>query len=366
MTRLLLASLVLLLTASACKRAEPAARARPPVPVQVASAVRESVLVTVTAIGTVQPLRTVAIKPRVDGLIATIHFREGDEVKAGDLLVTLDRLPFENELASARAEHAEAQADYERYQRLDEQKVVSKQQLIQLATKAETTRAAAAAAELRLGYTEIRAPIDGRTGQRLVHEGALVRASDAQPLVVINQLAPAAVVFSVPENVLADVRSALAAGPVKVTTTGSGKPLAGTLDFIDNAVDATTGTIVLKAIFPNTDRSLWPGQFVTTVTQVGTDKDVVLVPAPAVQTGQRGPQVFVVTAENTVELRPVKTGRTSGDRTVLLTGVEAGETVVTDGQLRLVPNAPVVARTLEEAVAPRKQGEGKKKKQEKS
>jgi membrane fusion protein, multidrug efflux system len=364
MIRLLLASLVLLLTASACKRAEPAARTRPPVPVQVASAVRESVPVTVTAIGTVQPLRTVAIKPRVDGLITTIHFREGDEVKAGDLLVTLDRLPFENELASARAEHAEALADYERYQRLDEQKAVSKQQLVQLATKAETTRAAAAAAALRLGYTEIRAPIDGRTGQRLVHEGALVRAADAQPLVVINQLAPAAVTFSVAENVLADVRSALAAGPVKVTTqNAAGKPLVGTLDFIDNTVDPTTGTIVLKAIFPNTDRALWPGQFVTTVTQVGTDKDVVLVPAPAVQTGQRGPQVFVVTAENTVDLRPVKTGRTSNDRTVLLSGVEAGETVVTDGQLRLVPNAPVVVRTLEEAAAPR---EGGKKRENKS
>jgi multidrug efflux system membrane fusion protein len=167
--------------------------------------------------------------------------------------------------------------------------------------------------------------------------------------VTINQLAPIAVAYSVPEGSLAGLRAAMAAGPVIVTASphdGLGRPVEGRLDFIDNAVDSTTGTILLKAVFDNTDRTLWPGQFVDTVTRMGVESGAVVVPAAAVQAGQRGSQVFVVKPDLTVDLRPVETGRAAGGRTVIRSGVKAGETVVTDGQLRLVPGAKVEPKPL--------------------
>ena len=229
--------------------------------------------------------------------------------------------------------------------------------MAQLVTDAASTtaqvqarEAAVANAELQLGYTEIRAPIAGRTGQLCLHEGALVKANDSgSSLVTINQLAPIAVAYSVPEGLLASLRAATGAGPVVVTVSphdGVGKPVEGRLDFIDNAVDATTGTILLKAVFANTDRALWPGQFVDAVTRLGEDAGAVVVPAAAVQTGQRGSQVFVVGPDHTVDLRPVEIDRTTNGLTVIRSGVKAGETVVTDGQLRLVPGTRVEARPL--------------------
>jgi multidrug efflux system membrane fusion protein len=285
-------------------------------------------------------------------------------VQAGDLLISLDRRPFENnllsaraDLANARAQAAHAQAEAERYQRLDQQQAISKEQLAQLLTDAESTKAqvqareaAVANAELQLGYTEIHAPIAGRTGQLNLHEGALVKANDSgSALVTINQLAPIAVAYSVPEGSLAALRAALDAGVVAVTASphdGVGKLADGRLDFIDNAVDATTGTILLKAVFANADRTLWPGQFVDTVTRLGEEVGTVVVPSSAVQTGQRGSQVFVVKPDRTVDLRPVETGRSADGLIVIRSGVKAGETVVTDGQLRLVPGAKVEDRPL--------------------
>ncbi len=365
-----------------CKRAVTEVKT-PAVPVQTDVAVRADVPVTQQAIGSVQALRTVSVKSQVDGVIASFHFREGDEVKAGDLLVTLDRRPFDNglraaeaDLANARAEEAQAEADMGRYRQLDQQNVVSKEELAQYATKADTTKAvvqskaaAVANAKLQLEYSEIRAPIAGRTGQRNLHEGALVKAADAtQSIVVINQVAPISVAYAVPEGVLASVRAAQTAGPVKVSATvhaGAVNPVVeGRLDFIDNTVDPTTGTVVLKAIYENADRSLWPGQFVDVTTQVGVDAGVVLVPAAAVQTGQRGSQVFVVKADQTVDLREVKIGRTVDDRTIIISGVEEGEAVVVDGQLRLVPGARVEVRSLDEVVPAA--GQGKKKKSAKT
>ena len=224
-------------------------------------------------------------------------------------------------------------------------------------TDVETTKAQVQAreadvanAELQLGYTEIRAPIAGRTGQLNLHEGALVKANDAgSSLVTINQLSPIAVAYAVPEASLAGLRAALAAGVVPVTASphdGVGKPVEGRLDFIDNAVDATTGTILLKAVFANADRALWPGQFVDIVTRLGEETNAVLVPAAAVQTGQHGSQVFVVKPDRTVELRAVQTGRSANGLTVIRAGVKADETVVTDGQLRLVPGARVEPKLL--------------------
>jgi len=369
------APLAAMLALAACNKAGAPAAARaggpPPVPVQIAVAQRLDVPRRIAAIGTVQALRTVSVKSQVDGIIAEVHFREGDEVKAGDLLVTLDRRPIENslriaraDLANARAEAAKAATDADRYNALNQQEAISKEQFGLLMTKQETTKAqvqakeaAVANAELQFGYTQIKAPIAGRTGQLMLHEGALLKANDAaQSIVTINQLTPAAVAFSVPEAVLPQIRAAQAAKALKVSvhsrTTGVDLTN-GQLDFIDNTVDATTGTILLKAVFPNDDHVLWPGQFLDVATDVGTDVGAIVVPAVAVQTAQTGSQIYVVKSDRTVELRPVEVLRTDGDRMLIARGVAAGETVVTDGQLRLVPGAKVEATVLGAPPAPK-------------
>ena len=335
-----------------------------PVPVQVAVAVQQDMPRLLSSIGTVQALRTVSVKSQADGLIAEIRFKEGDEVRAGDLLVTLDRRPFENmlniaraNLANAQAESDQADADAERYKRLDQSAAISKSDYTQFLTKAQTAkaqvqamRAAVDNAALQLSYTEIRAPIAGRTGQLLLHEGSLVKANDnAYPLVTINQLAPIAVAYAVPEDGLEEIRAAVAAQQASVTVRESSSGLVrtdGRLEFVDNAVDTTTGTITLKAVFPNDDHSLWPGRFVQVVTRVGLDRDATVVPSSAVLTGQTGSSIYVVKADQTAELRPVKIRRIAGDQTLVAEGVVAGETVVTDGQLRLLPGAKTEARTL--------------------
>lgn len=343
--------------------------AAPVVPVQTAVAERRDMPRAIESVGTIQALRAVAVKSQVDGMIAQVHFSEGGEVKAGDLLVTLDRRPFENslriaraDLANAKAEAARAAADADRYARLDQQEAISKELFAQLTTKAETTRAqvqakeaAVANAELLLGYTEIRAPISGRTGQRLLHEGALVKANDVNSSVVaINQLNPVAVAYGVPENALSEIRAALAAGRARVTVTERGSGLRrsdGRLRFVDNTVDATTGMIILKAEFDNADQAMWPGRFVTVVTQTGVDQAATVVPATAVQTSQNGTTSFVVKADQTVELRTVTVARMSGEFALLASGVQPGETVVTDGQLRLLPGVKVQPKTLAAAAA---------------
>lgn len=334
------------------------------IPVQTAVAQQRDVPRVIESVGAVQALRTVAVKSQVDGMIAQVHFKEGDELKAGDPLVTLDRRPFENslriaraDLVNARAEAAKATGDVERYQRLDQQDAISKEQFAQLNTKAETTRAlvqgkeaAVANAELLLGYTEIRAPIAGRTGQLILHEGALVKANDVnQSIVTLNQIAPVAAAFSVPESSLNHIRAALAEGRAAVAVSDRTSGLIrtdGKLVFVDNAVDPTTGTITLKAIFENTDHMLWPGQFVQVQTKIGVDRGALVVPSAAVQTGQAGSQVYVVKADHSVELRPVKVLRSAGDELLIAEGLRAGETVVTDGQLRLVPGTKVESKSL--------------------
>ena len=363
----LLVAVSTVLALGGCKpsdAAPKAAAAPPPVPVQTAIAQRLDVPRLIESVGAVQALRTVAVKSQVDGMIAQIHFKEGDEVKTGDLLVTLDRRPFENslriaraDLANARAESAKAAADLERYQRLDQQDAISKEQFAQLNTKAETTRAlvqakeaSVANAELLLGYTQIRASITGRTGQLILHEGALVKANDVnQSIVTLNQLAPIAVAFSVPERALSEIRAALTRGDATVAVTDRASGLSrtdGKLTFVDNAVDATTGTITLKANFDNADHALWPGQFVQVQTSVGLDRGALVVPSAAVQTGQNAVQVYVVTADKTVEIRTVKVLRAAGDNSLLSDGVRPGEIVVTDGHLRLVPGAKVESKSL--------------------
>jgi multidrug efflux system membrane fusion protein len=357
-----------LLLTTACQPpstgAPKAGAAAPPVPVQVAVARQKDVPRIIEAVGAIQALRSVAVKSQVDGMIAQIHFKEGDEVKAGDLLVSLDRRPFENslrivraDLANVRAEAAKATADLERYLQLSQQDAVSKELLAQLNTKTETTRAqvqareaAVANAELLLGYTQIRAPIAGRTGQLVLHEGALVKANDvSQSIVSINQLAPIAAAFAVPERTLNEIRAAWQRGDAVVTVTDRASGVSrsdGRLSFFDNAVDPTTGTITLKATFANDDLALWPGQFVQVQTRTAVDRGAIVVPTAAVQTGQSSTQVFVVTASRGIEIRPVQVLRTSGDESLLAGGVQAGETVVTDGHLRLLPNSTVEPKSL--------------------
>ncbi len=360
--RSLCAALVLL-TLAGCDRAPSAARgSASAVPVQVAVAMQQDVPRRVESIGSVQALRSVSVKSQVDGVIAEVHFQEGQEVKLGDPLVTLDRRPFENALlqsraalATAKAQAAQAAADAERYSHLDQQSAISKEAYAQYRTKAETTQAdvqsreaAVANAELLLGYTEIKAPISGRTGQRLLHEGALVKANDNNfTLVSINQLAPIAVTYAVPERVLDEIRAAAAAGQVTVGVTDRSSGIKrenGRLEFIDNTVDPTTGMITLKATFANEDQALWPGRFVYVVTQTGIDAAAIVVPTTAVQNSQTGATVYVLKPDSTVELRTVTIARTDRDTTLLTTGVKAGETVVTDGQLRLLPGVKAEPR----------------------
>lgn len=377
-------SLGALMFTAGCERPATASAIAPPppsaaVPVQVAVAVQQDMPRRIESIGVVQSQRTVAIKSQVDGVIAKIHFREGDDVKAGELLITLDRRPFENSLriaradfANARAEADKAVADTERYKRLDQQDAISKEQFAQLATKADTTRAQAQAkeaavsnAELLLGYTEIRAPFSGRTGQLALHEGSLVKANDNTfTIVTINQLSPIALAYGVPESSLDEIRTAILAKTAKVQVKERSSGLTrtdGRLDFVDNSVDATTGMITLKAVFANEDGALWPGRFMTVVTEVGVDPGAIVVPSTAIQTSQSGASIYVLKSDQTVEFRNVKVARTAGDYTLLVSGVKAGETVVTDGQLRLLPGAkaeprqasgaPIVAGSAEPAAA---------------
>ena len=359
-------AVVLVLAAGCGKQGGTTARggAQPAVPVQVAVAQRLDVPRLVESIGNVQAVRSVSVKSQVDGVIAQEHFQEGQEVKAGDRLVTLDRRPFENALAqaraalaNARASAAQARADADRYSHLDQQSAISKEAYAQYLTKSQMAdaevqarEAAVANAELQLGYTEIKAPISGRTGQRLLHEGALVKANDNNfTLVTINQLAPIAVAYAVPEGALDEIRRATAENRTSVSVTDRTTGISrqnGRLDFIDNAVDSTTGMITLKAIFDNTDQALWPGRFVYVITQTGIDRGAIVVPSSAVQNSQSGSTVYVLKPDSTVELRHVKVARTDRDNTLLSAGVEAGETVVTDGQLRLLPGMKAEPRQL--------------------
>lgn len=353
-----------------CNRAEDnKIAAAPPVPVQVAVAVQQDVPRVIESIGNVQSLRTVSIKSQVDGIIAQIHFHEGDDVKAGDQLVTLDRRPFENslriaraDLINAQAEASRAAADAARYQNLDQKDAISKEQYAQILTRAETTRAQVLAkeaavgnAELQFGYTEIRAPIAGRTGQLVLHEGALVKANDSGfSIVTINQLSPVGVAYAVPESSLDEIRTANAAQRLNVIVTERNSGLKrdnGQLAFVDNTVDAATGMITLKAVFANDDAALWPGRFVNVRTEVGVDRAVIVVPATAVLTSQSGSTIYVVKPDQTVELRNVKIARSMGDNVIVAEGIKGGETVVTDGQLRLVPGVRIEPKTLAAAAA---------------
>jgi multidrug efflux system membrane fusion protein len=329
-------------------------------PVTIGSAVQKSIPVQARAIGTVEAYSTVSVKTMVGGQILKVGFSEGQDVRKGDLLFEIDPAPYEAALKMAEAARARdialkenAEKEVRRYASLVEKNLVPRQQYDQFASSAAaleaTVQADAAAVEnarVQLAYCFLRSPIDGRTGSLLVQRGNVVKANDAT-LVTINQVVPIRVSFSIPEQYLADVRKYKAAGTLKVEASpqdGKAGPVAGTLSFIGNAVDPGTGTIQLKGTFPNTDRRLWPGQFANVVLTLTVRSGAVVVPSEAIQTGQQGQYVFVVRPDLTVDARPVTTGEAFEGGTVIGKGVVAGEKVVTDGQLRLVPGTKVEER----------------------
>jgi multidrug efflux system membrane fusion protein len=356
-----LSALVVCLAALAagCGDAQQGAGPPPPVPVTVAVVEQKALPVEVRAIGNVQPSETVTVRARVGGILAKVHFREGQQVEEGQLLMTLDRGPLEAALRQAQATLARSRAQLEnarrdaaRYAELAARGFVAQQEYDRFRTAAEALEATVAAdravvenARLQLGYATIRAPMTGRTGALLVHEGDLIKANDTT-LVVINRIRPVDVSFALPERELPEVRRYRARGALAVVVLSpEGEPLGrGELSFIDNRVDPATGTIQLKASFPNADGALWPGQFVNVAVTLTTQPDAIVVPTPAVQHGQEGAYVFVVKPDQTVESRPVTVAREQGGETVVAAGVAPGETVVTEGQLRLVPGARVEAR----------------------
>ena len=372
----------LALTGCGKQQAQPMA-AMPPVPVSIAVAAEEAVPVQIRVIGTVEPSITVQIKSQVAGELTGVHFKEGTDVRKDDLLFEIDPRPYQEALAQAeaavardRAQLAQAQAnlgrdqaqaksaeaDAYRYEELAKENVASAMQATQQRATADAAResvradqaaiesarasldsdqSAVARARLDLGYCQIRSPINGRTGNVLVHAGNLIKVNDVA-LVVVNQIAPIFVSFGVPEEQLDAIRRRGDGLAVEASTDAEpGRVSRGRLKVIDNAVDTNTGTIKLKAVFDNGEHLLWPGQFVNVVLTLDTQNNATVVPSEAVQDGQRGQFIFVVKPDQTVETRPVMVTRTIGRKAVIAKGVAPGETVVTDGQLRLFPGAKI-------------------------
>lgn len=327
------------------------------VPVVVANVTQRDMPVQVTAIGNVQAYSTVTVKTLVAGEIQRVNFREGQDVKKGDMLFSIDPRPFQVALHQAEANLArdQAQAQYakaeaSRYTQLQKAGIVSQIQYEQFTSNAQALDAAVRAdqaavenAKINLSYCSIYSPIDGRTGSLLVHAGNLVKVNDTS-LVVINQVTPIYVDFSIPEQYLGQVKQHQARGRLRVLAYPSGDKTAassGVLTFINNSVDSDTGTIELKGTFANRDRRLWPGQFVNVVLDLTVNKNATVVPSQAVQTGENGLYVYVVKADHTAGYRPVKVGDTLGGFTIVDKGLKPGETIVTNGQLRLFPGAKV-------------------------
>jgi multidrug efflux system membrane fusion protein len=327
------------------------------VPVTVARAVQKTVPLDLTAIGTGEAYATVSIKSQVNAELEQVHFTQGDFVKKGELLFTLDPRPFQAALDQAEATLARDQAQAEldevqsqRYGKLYDAGVAPKEQSDQMkatadaqASSVHADQAAVKAARLGLQYCSIYSPIDGRTGALGVTAGNLVKQNDVPVLVVIDQVSPLYVDFAVPEQYLGAVKKFMARGRLQVQATPYGEtaPDVGYLSFVDNTVDSTTGTIKLKGTFANPERRLWPGQFSTVSLRLSEQENATIVPSQAVQTGQSGDFIFVVTSNSTVDERPVKVARTIGEDAVIAKGITPGETVVTDGQLRLLPGVKV-------------------------
>jgi multidrug efflux system membrane fusion protein len=341
---------------AACRKDAPPPR--PTVPVTVAPVEQRSVPQEISAIGTVTPIQTVAVRAQVSGTLVKVAFQEGDEVQSGQLLFQIDPRPFQAALEMAQANLAKdgaqlvnARQQVTRYQQLVQNNLATEEQFDQLKANAAAAEAAIAAdsaavrtARLNLEYTTIKAQISGRTGSLLLREGNLVPVNGATPLVVVNQIRPIAISFSVPQKYLDDIQRFSARSRLAVEIRPADDTTAvqrGTLAFINNQVDTATGTIQLKATFANADRKLWPGEFVAARLVLSVERDVLTIPSQAVMTGQAGSYVYVVNPDRSVRTQDVTVGRAAGDFVVIQKGLVNGQMVVTDGQLRLVPGARV-------------------------
>jgi multidrug efflux system membrane fusion protein len=349
-------ALVLVLSVAACGK--PAAPAKPAVPVTVALVTRGDAPYVVEANGLVEPMQAVSVQSQVGGVLTSVHFTEGDDVKAGQLLFEVDPVPYRAAMQQARAVLARDKAQYdaavrdaERYAALAQRDFVTRSQADQAMANAAALKAVVDAdqanvenAQFNLDNATIRAPVSGRTGSVLVRQGNLIRPNASTPLVVINQIHPILVRFAVPQRELALVQKYSSEHALQATAfpgQGSGAPVPGTLSFVDNGVDTTTGTVTLKARFANEANQLWPGQFVAVRLELFREANAVLVPTPAVQTGQDGPFVFVIDKQGRAQMQPVTAGRPVGDLTVIGQGLKGGEQVVVDGQSRLTVGAKV-------------------------
>ena len=346
------------------------------VPVMVATAVQKAVPVQIRAVGNVEAYTTVSIKSQVTGVLNQAHFKEGQDVKKGQLLFTVDPRPFEAALKQAEANLARDTAQLKnlreqvrRYAELVEKQYVSREQYDQIKTNADAAesvvdadKAAVDNAKVQLSYCYIYSPVNGRVGSLLINEGNLIRLNDGAALVVINQINPINVTFAVPEQHLADLKRHMAGNRLKVDarfSSDEGRPEQGALAFVDNAVDRSTGTVKLKAEFSNQERRLWPGQFVNVALTLATQGDAVVIPSEAVQVGQEGQHVFVVKPDKRVEVRPVTLGTTSEGEAIIAKGLAVGEQVVREGQFLLGPGSRVEVKDPSKATEAAK-GEGRK------
>ncbi len=366
----ILGLLLLAVFSSGCSSEKSKKPVSAPIPVTVSTVIQKTVPVQLRAIGNVQAYSTVTIKSKVGGELVRVHFTEGQDVKKGDLIFTIDPRPYEATLKQAEAnlerdlvQAKNAKEDARRYESLIQKGVVARQQYEKFRTDADALeatvladRAAVENAKIQLGYCSIRSPIDGRTGSLIVQQGNIIKAEDIS-LVVINQIIPINVTFSVPEQFLPEIKKYMASGKLLVEALipmNEERPEKGIITFIDNAVDSHTGTIRLKGTFANPEKKLWPGQFVNVVLTLTTEPNAIVVPSQAIQTGQQGQYVFVVKQDLTVESKPVVAGRSVNNETVVQKGLHADEKVVTDGQLRLYPGAKVEIKTSDSATATKK------------
>jgi len=328
------------------------------VPVTVATVVQKSMPIEIRVIGSVEAYSIVSVHAQVTGQLTNVNFKEGDDVAKDQVLFALDRRPLEAALMQAQAnlqrdiaQAANAKVVAQRYSDLAGRGIATTEQVETNRTAAaaleatvEADKAAVENAKVQLQYATIASPIAGRTGALMVHEGNLVRAADTNPLVVINQVSPIYVSFAIPESRLPELKRYMGRGTLAVDAkppTEDGTSSRGSISFVDNSVDQSTGTIRIKATFPNEDRRLWPGQFVNVTVALTKDPTATVVPTAAVQVGQQGQYAYVVKADHSVEYRPVEVERTSGLETVIKSGLKPSETVVTDGQLRIVAGSHV-------------------------
>ena len=349
-----------LVVGAACGKSDPPRQ--PKVPVSVTKVKRTSVPYVVTANGVAEPMQTVAVESQVNGILNRVTFAEGQNVQAGQVLFEIDSRPYvavleqaRGQLARDQAQAANARRDAARYAALVKEGYVTTSQADQAeataasaAATVEADRATVARAALDVANSTVRAPISGRTGSLLVRQGNLVKANSDPPLVIINQIQPILVRFSVPQSQFPDIQRYYRGGNallVRATPSeGSGATLSGTLAFVDNNVDSTTGTVLLKARFANPEGSLWPGQYTNVQLQLFVDPNALTLPAPAVMTGQQGTYVYTVDSAGSAKQKPVQVSRTVDSLSIISTGLKEGEQVIVDGQSRLVPGSKVTIK----------------------